>query len=244
MCCHPSLTPASAIPLTLRAVGGLTTGEIAAAFLVPESTMAQRISRAKAKVRASASRSRFRRPKAAERLRSVLHVLYVLFSEGYTTAAAPAWPGPIYPVRPSAWPGSCAPPYQKIRGGGAACLDAAHRRPTPGSHRPGGELIPLGEQDRTLWDRGLIDEGVTLITVALRRGPCGRIPGAGRDRGSPRPMSVYAATDWSEILSLYVCSSPDDRQPDGDAESGRRHRHGRRALRRARAARRPRRPAR
>ena len=90
MCCHPSLTPASAIPLTLRAVGGLTTREIAAAFLVPEATMAQRISRAKAKIKASSEPFALPAPdQRTDRLRSVLHVLYLLFNEGYTTSGGP-----------------------------------------------------------------------------------------------------------------------------------------------------------
>ena len=90
MCCHPSLTPASAIPLTLRAVGGLTTREIAAAFLVPEATMAQRISRAKAKIKASGEPFTLPPPdQRPHRLRSVLHVLYLLFNEGYTTSSGP-----------------------------------------------------------------------------------------------------------------------------------------------------------
>ena len=90
MCCHPALTPPSAIALTLRAVGGLTTGEIASAFLVPEATMAQRISRAKQSIKASGVP--FRLPtgqERAQRLRAVLHVLYLIFNEGYTSSAGP-----------------------------------------------------------------------------------------------------------------------------------------------------------
>ena len=138
MCCHPSLTPAAAIPLTLRAVGGLTTREIAAAFLVPEATMAQRISRAKAKVQGvGASRSRCRRAdERAERLRSVLHVLYLLFNEGYATSGGPDLARTDLSgeaIRLAR--GVHARAARRSRGRRPARADAAHRRAPPGAHR-------------------------------------------------------------------------------------------------------------
>ena len=100
MCCHPALTPASAIALTLRAVGGLTTAEIAHAFLVPEATMAQRISRAKQTIKASGIPFRLPSPEErAQRLRAVLHVLYLIFNEGYTAAPEPICIGPTCRMR-------------------------------------------------------------------------------------------------------------------------------------------------
>ena len=110
MCCHPSLTPGAAIPLTLRAVGGLTTREIAAAFLVPEPTMAQRISRAKATVEASGEPFLPPPDQRAGRLRSVLHVLYLLFNEGYASSGGPEWPAATCPARPPPGPGAARQP--------------------------------------------------------------------------------------------------------------------------------------
>ena len=137
MCCHPALTPGAAIPLTLRAVGGLTTREIAAAFLVPEATMAQRISRAKATVKASGAR--FALPALDdrdERLRSVLHVLYLMFTEGYASNSGPdlAAHRPLRrrdPLGPRRARGAARRP----RGDRSARTHAAHRRPSSRAHR-------------------------------------------------------------------------------------------------------------
>src|SRR6202007_1830314 len=175
MCCHPSLTPASAIPLTLRAVGGLTTREIAAAFLVPEATMAQRISRAKAKIKASGEPFRLPPPdQRPERLRLVLHVLYLLFNEGYTSSSGPDLARTDLSgeaIRLARGIHAAAHEDPEIAGLLALMLLTDARRPARSG--AGGELIPLAEQDRTLWDRRLIIEGIGLITRALRQGRLG-----------------------------------------------------------------------
>ena len=172
MCCHPALTPPSAIALTLRAVGGLTTAEIANAFLVPEATMAQRISRAKQRIKTSGVP--FRLPTAderAERLGAVLHVLYLIFNEGYASSIGPSLQRSDLSseaIRLTRAVHSLLPGGR--RGGGPAGVDAADRRPAGGAHGPDGELIPLAEQDRTLWDRHAIAEGVALISATLVAG--------------------------------------------------------------------------
>jgi RNA polymerase sigma factor (sigma-70 family) len=174
MCCHPSLTPAAAIPLTLRAVGGLSTREIAVAFLVPEATMAQRISRAKAKIKESDEP--FRLPSHDERddrLRSVLHILYLLFNEGYASNSGPDLARTdlsgeaIRLTRMT----HAAVDDPEVTGLLALMLLTDARRPA--RTRADGELVPLAEQDRRLWDRTLITEGVALITGALRQGQMG-----------------------------------------------------------------------
>src|SRR6202011_1606805 len=168
LCCHPSLTPALAIPLTLRAVGGLTTREIAAAFLVPEATMAQRISRAKAKVKASHEPFTLPSPdQRAERLRSVLHVLYLLFNEGYASSSGPDLARTDLSgeaIRLARGVRAALPEDPEVAGLLALMLLTDARRPA--RTRADGELVPLAEQDRALWDRRLIAEGVALITHA------------------------------------------------------------------------------
>ncbi len=166
MCCHPSLTPATSIPLTLRAVGGLTTREIAAAFLVPETTMAQRISRAKSKLRES--NVPFALPPEAERterLRSVLHVLYLLFNEGYTTNSGPDLTRTDLSgeaIRLARDVHEALPHEPEVDGLLALMLLTDARR--PGRTDADGALVPLARQDRTRWDRDLIAEGIALIT--------------------------------------------------------------------------------
>src|ERR1700730_14458710 len=166
MCCSPALTPASAIPLALRAVGGLTTREIASAFLVPEATMAQRISRAKAKVKASDEPFALPAPdQRAERLRSVLHVLYLLFNEGYASSSGPDLARTDLSgeaIRLARAVHGALPEDPEVAGLLALMVLTDARRPA--RTRADGELVPLAEQDRTLWDRGLIAEGVSLIT--------------------------------------------------------------------------------
>ena len=205
MCCHPSLTPASAIALTLRAVGGLTTGEIASAFLVPEATMAQRISRAKAKVKASNEPFTLPLPDArAERLRSVLHVLYLLFNEGYATSSGPDLARTDLSgeaIRLTRGVHAGLPDDAEVAGLLAIMLLTDARRPA--RTRADGELVPLADQDRALWDRGLIAEGVALVTEAFRRGQVGEYQlqaaiGAVHDQAAR-----YRDTEWSEILALY-----------------------------------------
>ena len=205
MCCHPSLTPASAIPLTLRAVGGLTTREIAAAFLVPEATMAQRISRAKAKVKASDEPFTLPSPDARpERLRSVLHVLYLLFNEGYASSNGPDLARSDLSgeaIRLVRGVRDALPEDPEVAGLLALMLLTDARRPA--RTRGDGELVPLAEQDRTLWDRALIAEGVALITSTLRQGQVGEYQVQGAIAAVHDQAARYADTDWSEILSLY-----------------------------------------
>ena len=205
LCCHPSLSSASAIALTLRAVGGLTTREIAGAFLVPEATMAQRISRAKAKIKASDLPFTLPSPdERAERLRSVLRVLYLLFNEGYASSSGPDLARTDLSgeaIRLVRIVHVALPEDPEVTGLLALMVLTDARRPA--RTRGDGELVPLAEQDRTLWDRGLIAEGVALITEALRRGQVGEYQlqaaiGAVHDQ-APR----YVDTEWSEIVSLY-----------------------------------------
>ncbi len=205
MCCHPSLTPASAIPLTLRAVGGLTTREIAGAFLVPEATMAQRISRAKAKVRASDEPYALPPPDAwDERLRSVLHVLYLLFNEGYASSSGPDLARTDLSgeaIRLARAVRAALPEDPEVAGLLALMVLTDARRPA--RTRADGELVPLAEQDRTLWDRALIGEGVALVTEALRRGRVGEYQVQAAINAVHDQAARYADTDWSEIASLY-----------------------------------------
>jgi predicted RNA polymerase sigma factor len=206
MCCHPALTPAAAIPLTLRAVGGLTTAEIANAFLVPEATMAQRISRAKQRVKSSAVR--FRMPcgeEWPERLRSVLHVLYLIFNEAYVTSSGPDLIRrelSAEAIRLTRIVHLALPDDPEVTGLLALMLLTEARRPARTDGQGG--LVPLDEQDRALWDRGLIDEGAALAGEALARGAVGEYQlqaaiAAVHDR-APRAED----TDWREILGLYT----------------------------------------
>ena len=205
MCCHPSLSPASAIPLTLRAVGGLTTREIATAFLVPESTMAQRISRAKAKVKGSDVPFALPSPdQRAERLRSVLHVLYLLFNEGYTSSSGSDLARSDLSgegIRLARTVHAALPDDPEVIGLLALMLLTDARRPA--RTRPDGELVPLAEQDRTLWDPKLVAEGVALITGALRQGRVVEYQVQAAIAAVHDQAPRYGDTDWAEILSLY-----------------------------------------
>jgi RNA polymerase sigma factor (sigma-70 family) len=205
MCCHPSLTPPSAIALTLRAVGGLTTAEIASAFFVPEATMAQRISRAKQSIKASGVP--FSMPRDAERaalLGAVLHVLYLIFNEGYASSAGPALHRPDLSneaIRLTRAIHALLPNDSEVAGLLALMLLTDARRAARTG--PSGELIPLDEQDRALWDRGLIAEGVALVSAALRGGAVGpyQLQAAVAAVHDEAPRA--ADTDWAQILALY-----------------------------------------
>ena len=205
MCCHPSLTPGSAIPLTLRAVGGLTTREIATAFLVPEPTMAQRISRAKATLKAS--REPFALPppdQRAGRLRSVLHVLYLLFNEGYASSSGPDLARSDLSgeaIRLARALHASLPGHPEVTGLLALMLLTDARRPARTG--PGGELIPLAEQQRGRWDRALITEGTSLITGALRQGEPAEYQLQAAIAAVHDQAPSYAETGWPQILSLY-----------------------------------------
>ncbi|MBV9675529.1 MAG: hypothetical protein JO185_04295 [Acidobacteriaceae bacterium] len=175
LCCHPCLVPSSAIALTLRAVGGLTTAEIANAFLVPETTMAQRISRAKNSIKASGVPFHLPTGKQwSQRLRPVLHVLHLIFNEGYTSSAGPH----LQRLKPSGKAirltrsvHALLPNDAEVAGLLALILLTDARR----TARTGldGELIPLPKQDRTLWNQAQISEGIALLTAALSKGSVG-----------------------------------------------------------------------
>ncbi|GIG22045.1 RNA polymerase sigma24 factor [Cellulomonas chitinilytica] len=203
LCCHPSLTPASAIALTLRAVGGLTTAEVARAFLVPEPTMAQRISRAKRTV----SGVRFELPTPDElpaRLRSVRHVLYLMFNEGYAATGGPTLHRAelsdeairltrvLHAVRPD--DGETAGLLALM------LLDDARR---PARTDASGALVPLPDQDRSLWDRALIAEGTALLEASSGHGVVGEY----RLQAAIASLHDHAAraqdTDWPQIAALY-----------------------------------------
>ncbi len=205
MCCHPSLTTSSAIALTLRAVGGLTTAEIANAFLVPESTMAQRISRAKQTVRASGVPFDMPgRDERGQRLIAVLHVLYLIFNEGYTSSFGSELHRTELAreaIRLTREVHAALPDDPEVTGLLALMVLTDARRAARTA--PGGELIPLTRQDRSLWDRDDIAEGVALVTEALGRGMVGpyqlQAAIAAVHDEAPRAED----TDWPQILALY-----------------------------------------
>ncbi len=205
MCCHPALTPASAIALTLRAVAGLTTAEIGNAFLVPEATMAQRISRAKQSIKASAER--FGMPaedEQPERLRSVLHVVYLIFNEGYLTSSGADLARAelsAEAIRLARIVRLALPGDPEVTGLLALMLLTDSRRTARA--RANGELIPLEEQDRALWDRETIDEGVALLAEALGRGAVGEYQLQAAIAAEHATAARAEDTDWREILGLY-----------------------------------------
>ncbi len=203
MCCHPSLTPPSAIALTLRAVGGLTTGEIASAFLVPEATMAQRISRAKSTIKSS--KLPFAMPSDAERaarLGSVLHVLYLIFTEGYTRSAGETLHRTDLSneaIRLARALHAVSPRESEVAGLLALMLLTDARRGARTDEQ--GAIVPLDEQDRSRWDRTMIDEGIALLPSALAvPGPYG-VQAAIAAVHDEAPTAD--ATDWPQILELY-----------------------------------------
>jgi len=205
MCCHPSLPPASAIPLTLRAVGGLTTREIASAFLVPEATMGQRITRAKAKIKSSGAQ--FRLPSTAERverLRTVLHVLYLVFNEGYAASSGPALARADLSgeaIRLTRLVHAALRDDPEVAGLLALMLLIEARRPARVG--PAGELVPLAEQDRARWDRDLVAEGVALVTDALAKGAIGEYQLQAAINAVHDQAASPEDTNWGEILALY-----------------------------------------
>ncbi|HEY1469946.1 MAG TPA: sigma-70 family RNA polymerase sigma factor [Candidatus Acidoferrum sp.] len=205
MCCHPALTPASAIALTLRAVGGLTTAEIANAFLVPETTMAQRISRAKQCIKESGIP--FQLPTAEERaqcLRAVLHVLYLIFNEGYTSSAgAELRRGDLSDeaIRLTRIVHIRQPDDTEVAGLLALMLLTDARRAARTG--PDGALVPLALQDRALWDQQQIAEGTALLSAVLPRGSVGPYQSQAAIAAVHDEASRAADTDWPQILALY-----------------------------------------
>jgi RNA polymerase sigma factor (sigma-70 family) len=201
LCCHPDLPPPAQIALTLRAVGGLTTAEIARAYLVPEATMAQRISRAKQKVRGV----RFGRPDNwAERLPAVLQTLYLIFNEGHTATSGPSLQRRDLAgeaIRLTRTVHRLLPDDGEVAGLLALMLLTDARRDARSG--PHGELIPLDEQDRDRWDKAAIEEGVALVTRALSRGPAGPYQVRAAIAAVHAEAPTAEATDWQEILGLY-----------------------------------------
>jgi RNA polymerase sigma factor (sigma-70 family) len=206
MCCHSSLTTSSAVALTLRAVGGLTTAQIANAFLVPEATMAQRISRAKQTIRASGVRFDLpAAPASGERLDAVLRVLYLIFNEGYTASVGPSLLRvdlSSEAVRLARGVHRLAPDDTEAAGLLALMILTDARRNARGG--PAGELIPLQHQDRSRWDRAAIDEGVALLTATLGRGRVGPYQLQAAVAAVHDEAARYEDTDWPQIVALYT----------------------------------------
>jgi RNA polymerase sigma factor (sigma-70 family) len=205
MCCHPALSRSSAIALTLRAVGGLTTVEIANAFLVPEATMAQRISRAKKSIRTSGVP--FRMPGDAERgerLAAVLHVLYLIFNEGYASSIGPSLQRTDLSneaIRLARAVRRLLPRDGEVAGLLALMLLTDARR----AARTGedGELIPLAEQDRARWDREAIAEGIAIVSDTLSKGSVGAYQLQAAIAAVHDEAARAEDTDWPQILALY-----------------------------------------
>jgi RNA polymerase sigma factor (sigma-70 family) len=203
MCCHPSLSAASQIALTLRAVGGLTTAEIARAFLVPEATMTRRISRAKQSVKAGGARFSLP-PDQAERLDAVLKVVYLIFNEGYASTTGPSLQRvelATEGIRLARMLHRLLPDDSEVAGLLALMLLTDARRPARTG--TGGELIPMAEQDRALWIAVEIAEGVELITKALPRGPVGPYQLQAAIAAVHDEASSAEETDWPQIVALY-----------------------------------------
>lgn len=219
LCCHPALSPAAQIALTLRAVGGLTTAEIARAHLVPEATMAQRISRAKRTLRGT----RFRRPDAHDldqRLGAALQVLYLIFNEGYTATAGPDLHRTDLAreaIRLTRAVRRLLPHEGRVTG--LLALMVLTEARTPARTGPVGELIPLDEQDRALWDRTAIAEGTALAEESLAQGPAGDYQLQAAVAALHDEAERAEDTDWPQILALYELLVR--RTPDPAAALGR-----------------------
>ena len=215
LCCHPSLSAASQIALTLRAVGGLTTAEIARALLVPKGTVTRRITRAKRSIKQSGIP--FAMPASGEavgRLDAVLRVLYLIFNEGYASTAGPDLQRTeltAEAIRVTRMVHAALPADSEVAGLLALMLliHARHRARTV----PDGTLTPMAEQDRSLWDAGSITEGVALITSALPRGPTGAYQLQAAIAAIHDEAPTAAVTDWPQIAALYDVLLQIDRNP-------------------------------
>lgn len=205
MCCHPALTTSSQIALTLRAIGGLTTQEIASAFFVPESTMAQRISRAKRLIREVGAT--FEMPPSIEiddRVRAVQHVLYLIFNEGYTTSSGPNINRSDLTreaIRLTRELHRLRPDDSETCGLLALMLLTEARRPARTTSD--GDLVTLADQDRGLWNASLIEEGVALVTLALSTGSLGAYQLQAAIAAVHDEAENSSNTDWIQILALY-----------------------------------------
>jgi len=206
LCCHPALTAASQTALTLRAAGGLATAEIARAFLVPEATMAARISRAKQRIKA-AGRS-FSLPGGAEReerLRVVLHVLYLIFNEGYTASAGRELHRADLAheaIRLARMVHAQLPEDGEVTGLLALMLLTHARREARTT--AAGDLVPLDEQDRTTWDRGMIDEGVELVKASLAGPALGPYQLQAAIAATHADAATAGETNWPQVHALYL----------------------------------------
>jgi len=219
LCCHPGLTAAAQIALTLRAVGGLTTAEIARAHMVPEATMAQRISRAKQKIKGVS----FRQPgpdDRDQRLAAVLQVLYLIFNEGYTaTSGSHLHRAELAreAIRLTRAVRRLLPQEGAVTGLLALMLLTEAR--SAARTGPHGELIPLDEQDRTRWNRKAIDEGIALVEEALGQGQAGAYQLQAAIAALHDEAVRAEDTDWPQILALYDILVRTE--PDPMAELGR-----------------------
>ncbi|QDW64426.1 RNA polymerase sigma factor [Oerskovia sp. KBS0722] len=205
-CCHPALTPPSAVALTLRAVGGLTTAEVARAFGVPEATMAQRISRAKQKVASSGEPLTVPGPaERPARLRSVLHVLYVVFTEGHTASTGPALQRVDLTdeaIRLARWLHVLLPDDPEVGGLLALMLLTDARRPARVD--AAGDVVPLAQQDRTRWDARLLAEGTALLDRTLARGDVGEYQLQAAIAAVHDAAATAQDTDWPQVVGLYA----------------------------------------
>ena len=205
LCCHPSLSAPSQLALTLRAVGGLTTAEIAKAFLVPESTMAQRISRAKERIKNTGAQ--FTLPPASERserLRVVLHVLYLVFNEGYTSSSGSELNRAdltTEAIRLSRMLHQLVPEEGEVAGLLALMLLTDARRAARTT--ADGSIVPLDEQDRGLWNGNQIEEGVAILTRTLGKVPVGPYQMQAAIAAVHDEARRANETDWPQILALY-----------------------------------------
>ena len=205
LCCHPALSAPSQLALTLRAVGGLTTAEIAHAFLVPEATIAQRISRAKERIKAAGAR--FELPPASERaarLRVVLHVLYLVFNEGYASSAGPELQRAdltAEAIRLARLLHRLLPAEGEVAGLLALLLLTDARRPA--RVEADGMPVPLDEQRRDLWDAGQIEEGIALLSRTLGATPVGAYQVQAAIAAVHDEAATAEETDWPQILALY-----------------------------------------
>jgi len=206
LCCHPALTRPAQVALTLRAVGGLTTVEIARALLVPEATIAQRISRAKARIRSSGEGFRMPQPDELEdRLVALRNVLYLIFTEGHTASSGEALARvdlSAEAIRLTRQLHATDPDARGETTGLLALMlltDARRAARTDAA----GALVPLDDQDRSRWDRGTIDEGVDLVTHVLDRAPIGPYQLQAAIAAVHDEAPSTEATDWLEILGLY-----------------------------------------
>ncbi|CAM3832821.1 RNA polymerase sigma factor [Kibdelosporangium persicum] len=200
LCCHPDLSPSSQVALTLRAVGGLTTAQIATAFMVPEATMGQRISRAKQKIRATG----IPEPEWGRRLQVVLHVLYLIFNEGYTASSGPDLQSvelTAEAIRLTRTVHALLPDDGEVAGLLALMLLTDARMPARTT--ADGGLVPLAEQDRTLWNRREIDEGTRLVDDAMSRFPIGPYQLQAAIAALHDDARTPEDTDWPQILVLY-----------------------------------------